>query len=237
MQTEGLGSTLSAFSNRIGKMKTLLVCGAFAGPLFIVMFLIEGATRANYNSLRHPVSSLALGEFGWLQVTNFVVSSLLTLAFAIGLRRTLRLLGGSIWGPLVVGIWGTGLLGAGVFTTDPVSGYPLGTAAQVLPTTEGTLHDLFSLLGFAGLVAACLVFSGYFARRGEIGWAAYSAASGIVFVVALLLASAGFSQGERLVSIAGLIQRIQIATAWSWQTLLAVHFLKALPNISRKLPM
>jgi len=216
------------------KTNTLLACGAIGGPLFVVAFLAEGATRANYNPLRHPVSSLALGDFGWLQIANFIVSGLLMVAFAIGLRRTLRPLGGSIWGPLLVGIWGIGLLGAGIFITDPVSGYPPGTPAQVQPTTDGSLHDLFSLLGFAGLVAACFVFSGYFARRGKIGWAAYSAVSGIVFVVAFVLASAGFSQVESLVNIAGLIQRIQITTAWVWLTLLAIHLLRApseVPNL------
>ena len=42
--------------------KTLLVCGVIAGPLFVVAFLVEGATRAHYDPLRHPVSSLALGD-------------------------------------------------------------------------------------------------------------------------------------------------------------------------------
>jgi hypothetical protein len=64
------------------------------------------------------------------------------------------------------------------------------------------------------------VFSGYFARRGNIGWAVYSALSGIVFVAAFLLASAGFTQSEGLVAIGGFIQRIQITTGWSWLTLL-----------------
>ena len=46
----------------------LLVCGAIAGPLFVVAFLIEGATRADYNPLRHPVSSLALGDDGEVEL-------------------------------------------------------------------------------------------------------------------------------------------------------------------------
>ena len=44
--------------------KTLLACGAIAGLLFVLVFLLEGATRANYDPLRHPVSSLALGDYG-----------------------------------------------------------------------------------------------------------------------------------------------------------------------------
>ena len=53
-----------------GKTKTLLSCGAIAGPLFVLVFLVEGATRAGYDPLRHPVSSLALGDHGWTQIAE-----------------------------------------------------------------------------------------------------------------------------------------------------------------------
>jgi hypothetical protein len=234
MQAQRVGDNLGIAAQGVATTKRLLLCGAIAGPLFIAMFLIEGATRTNYNPLRHPISSLALGDFGWMQSATFIVSGFLAMAFASGLWRALRPLGGSIWGSLLVAIWGLGLVGAGIFITDPVSGYPPGTPAQGDPTTVGFLHDLSSLLAFGGLVLACFVFSGYFARRRIIGWLVYSALSGIVFVVAFFLASAGFTQSEGLVAIGGLVQRIQITTGWSWLTLLAVHFLKALPEISRK---
>ena len=111
--------------------KAFLACGVIAGPLFVVAFLFEGATRADYDPLRHPVSSLALGDYGWVQSANFLVAGLLTLAFSVGLRSALRLGKGSTWGPLLVGVWAIGLLGAGVFVTYPVSGYPLVTPARL----------------------------------------------------------------------------------------------------------
>ena len=61
------------------RTKTLLACGAIAGPLFVFAFLIEGATRADYDPLRQPVSSLALGDQGWTQSANFLVTGLLML--------------------------------------------------------------------------------------------------------------------------------------------------------------
>jgi hypothetical protein len=63
-------------------------------------------------ALRHPVSSLALSDFGWMHIANFIVVGLLMLAFAIGLRRALRPVGGSTWGSLLVGSYAIGLLGA-----------------------------------------------------------------------------------------------------------------------------
>ena len=119
------------------KTKTLLACGIIGGPVFVLAFLVEGATRVNYEPLRHPVSSLALGDSGWTQTANFIITGLLTLAFAAGLWHTLRPGKGSVWGPLLVGVWAVGLLGAGVFVTDPVSGYPPGTPTDS-PGTVGT---------------------------------------------------------------------------------------------------
>jgi Protein of unknown function (DUF998) len=62
-------------------------CWVIAGPLFVLVFLIEGAMTPDYDPLRHPISSLTLGPFGWTQTLNFSVVSLLTLAFAVGLVR------------------------------------------------------------------------------------------------------------------------------------------------------
>ena len=99
--------------------KTLLACGAIAGPLFVLVFLLEGATRTNYDPLRHPVSSLALGDYGWVQSANFLVAGLLTLALSVGLRRVFRPPEGSTWGPLLVGVSAVGLLGAGLSSQTP----------------------------------------------------------------------------------------------------------------------
>jgi Protein of unknown function (DUF998) len=142
--------------------RVLLACGAVAGPLFTAAWILEGATRAHYNPLRHPVSSLELGDLGWTQQANFVVAGGLTLAFAVGLWRALRPLGGSTWGPLLVGAHGIGLLGAGIFVTDPVSGYPPGTPDHLAAygSAHAALHDLFSVGTFVGLPIACLVLAG-----------------------------------------------------------------------------
>lgn len=211
------------------KTKTLLVCGVIGGPLFVATFLAEGATRAGYDPLRHPVSSLALGDSGWTQTANLILAGLLTLALAAGLRRALRPERGSTWGPLLVGVWAAGLLGAGIFVTDPVSGYPPGAPDRLSGYSwHGALHDLFSLTAFVALAAACFVFARRFAACGERGWAVYSAVGGLVFVIAFVLSSAGFGQAAGLVDLAGLLQRVAVAIGFGWITLLAVHFLRGL---------
>jgi hypothetical protein len=211
------------------KTKTLLACGVIGGPLFVATFLVERATRANYDPLRHPVSSLALGDSGWVQGANFIVTGLLTLAFAAGLWCALQPGKGSTLGPLLVGVWAVGLLGAGVFVTDPVSGYPPEAADRLSGYSwHGALHDLFSGSAFVALAAACFLFGHWFAGRGERGWAVYSAISGLVFVIAFVLTSAGFGQAAGLMDLAGLLQRVAVAVGFGWLTLLAVHLRRGL---------
>lgn len=210
--------TASAWTRR------LLACGALAGPLFVVTFLVAGATRAHYDPLRHPVSSLELGDHGWVQHANFLIAGLLTLLLAAGLRRAPR-----TSAALLVAVWALGLIGAGIFTTDPVSGYPPGTPARpVHATVHGSLHDAISLVGFVALVAACLVVARRSARLGQRGWAVYSLLTAIVFAAALVLASIAFSQTGALVGAGGLIQRIMATTGWAWLTLLALRTRRAL---------
>ncbi|MEU8300875.1 DUF998 domain-containing protein [Micromonospora sp. NPDC048909] len=206
---------------RPDRTRKLLLCGIVAGPLFVLTFLIDGATRDGYNPLRHPVSSLALGEHGWTQTVNFLVCGLLTLAFAIGVRRALRPGRAATWGPLLIGVWAVGLLVAGAFTTDPVSGYPAGTPdAPTAYSTSGALHDG---VGFPALIVAFFVFTRRFAGQRRRGWAIYSALTGLAFLAGFILASAGFSQTAGLVDLAGLYQRITIVIGLLWLTLLAVH--------------
>jgi len=210
------------------KLKSLLTCGAIAGPLFVITLLIEGATRTDYNPLRHPGSSLALSDFGWVQVANFIVTGLLLLAFAIGLRRTLR---PTFWRPLLMGLVGISLIGAGIFITDPINGYPPGTPL-ILPeySDHGRIHDLFGALTFLGLPIACFVFSYGFFRTRKYGWAIYSAFSGIAMWVFFVLTSMGLSQAPGYSDFAGLFQRLSIVSGLGWITLLAIHLLRTFPK-------
>ncbi|MFD7065462.1 DUF998 domain-containing protein [Streptomyces sp. NPDC059906] len=198
--------------------QVLLACGMAAGPLFTVAYLLEGASRVGYKPFRHPVSSLTLGRAGLAQTASFLCTGLLSLLFAVGLWDT----GSSRWGALLIGVWAVGLLGAGAFRTDPVSGYPVGTPDQLQhPTRLGALHDLFSLIGFLALAAACFVF----ALSAPLGWALYSIVRGVLFATTMALASVAFSQRQGWVDLGGLIQRVSLTIGWTWQTLTAVRLL------------
>jgi hypothetical protein len=58
------------------KTRLLLVCGAIAGPLFTLAWLVAGATRPDYDPLRHPISSLSIGACGWTRTANFLLTGI-----------------------------------------------------------------------------------------------------------------------------------------------------------------
>jgi len=162
-------------------VRFLLACGAIGPLLFIVVFLIEGATRPDYSAWHDAVSSLSLGGQGWMQITNFLICGALVFCFAIGLKRVLHPGKGSTWGPILLGVFGICLIGAGLFVTD-ILGYPPG--APSTQTLHGILHMVFSLVGFISLPAACFVLARRFAGDPAWhGWAFYSIATGILVIV------------------------------------------------------
>lgn len=121
------GTTLTRVGTTWGvPTATLLAAGAAAGPLWLGVSFTQVLTRDGFDLSRQPLSLLALGEHGWIQIANFVLSGLLALAGATGLRRALRGGPAGTWGPALVAVSGVGLVVAGVLRADPGMGWPAG---------------------------------------------------------------------------------------------------------------
>lgn len=219
--TTGMGEPSAA-------LRLQLACGAIGPLLFIVVFLIEGATRAGYDPLRYPVSSLSIGNLGWIQIANFLMVGLSLVVFAFGLQRALGSSKRISWGPLLIGLAGIGLFGAGVFVSDPVFGYPTSEPLALAQfSVHGHLHDAFSLLLFLGLPPACFVLCQRFLKMGKRGWAVYSLLAGIGMLVAFALAGQGFTHKvTNLIAVAGVFQRLSIAIGLTWVAALAFWLMR-----------
>jgi hypothetical protein len=215
--------------------RRLLRCGVAAGPVFVAVFLPEGAVRDGYRPLRHPVSSLALGPRGWVQDANFAVAGTLFLAGAAGLARAGEAVASRRAAPALIGAAGAGLIAAAVFTTDPVSGYPPGTPdALTRPSRTGIAHNLAAVPVFVGLPAAALACGWRSWRAGQYRFGLYSAGSGVTMLATMALAGAGFGQSPRLVSLGGLFQRTSIISGFAWVTVLSARALRRVPAVPRR---
>jgi Protein of unknown function (DUF998) len=161
--------------------RALLTCGVIAGPLYVVVALLQVLFRDGFDLSRHPLSLLSLGDWGWIQITNFVVGGLMAIGFAIGLRRVLRPGRGATWAPLLVGGYGLGLIAGGAFVADPALGFPPGTPEGIPAhfSWHGLLHAFAPPLASLSLIAACFVLVRRFVAVGHRGWATYSAVTGV----------------------------------------------------------
>jgi hypothetical membrane protein len=182
-QTMPTGGSLSAVSDSNSSLtRALLACGAVAGPLFVVVGLIQAFTIPGFDLRHQYLSLLSAGPLGWIQIANFVVAGLLTIAFAVGARQALR--GGRMGTvrPLLIAGFGLGLVAAGVFVPDPALGFPPGTPDSIPKqiSWHSLLHGVAAIVSFLFLFVACLVFAFRFARLRQWGWAAYSVATALV---------------------------------------------------------
>ena len=209
--------------------RLLLACGIIAPLLNSVVILILGATRPGYNPWIVPDSNLELGDGGWMQITNYLVTGALLLAFAIGMRLRLHTGRGSTWGPILLGIYGLTFIVTGIFVTDPVLGYPPGASSAL--TIHGAIHILFGLLQFTSLIAACFVLARRDAALERRGWSWYSVATGLLITasyVAFVLTAKWLDGGPT-----GLIERIGIIGGGIWIALLAIRLVsRSIPRLS-----
>jgi hypothetical protein len=193
----------------------LLLCGAIAGPVFILTLLIQDYTRPAYDPRTMVLSLLSLGEWGWVQMANFALAGVLNLLYAVGLWRRLHPGRAGTWGPLLIGAYGLGLLVVSIFRTDPVNGFPPGAMAPASPSWHGTIHGFGALFVFLMLTAALAVFARLFFARKERGWACYCLASAVLL---LLLFFAGFTSA----TLGARLLRLEVLLGWVAASLVAI---------------
>jgi len=205
------------------RTRALLACGMAAGPVFIGMVLFQARIRDGFDLTRHAASLLTAGPPGWIQITTFAVTGLLSIACAAGMRHVL---GHRSGGTRLVGIFGTGLLVAGAFRADPADGFPPGAPpgpGQV--SWHGVLHMVGFGVGFVCLIAACFVVARALAALGRPKLAVYSRSSGFVVLAGIAGSFATTGSATALAFI-----WLAVVTAWSWLAVVAAR-LRSEPGV------
>lgn len=174
--------------------KRLLILGAIAGPLYVVVGLFQIVIREGFDIRRHPLSLMSNGDLGWIQIANFLVTGAMVIAGALGVKQAVQSGPGRTWTPLMLALYGIGLIGAGIFSADPALGFPPGTPLTNNPiSSHGVLHFVFGAIGFFGFIAACLILGRRFNHLGQRNWALFSISTGLLFLAGF----AGVASGSQ----------------------------------------
>ena len=198
--------------------RILLLCGAIAGPLFVLTVLIQDYSRPAFDPRLQPLSLLSLGDWGWVQIVNFVLAGVLNLLYAGGLWRRLHPGRAGTWGPLLIGAYGLGLIAVGVFTTAPAHGFPPGVVAPAGPSWHGVIHALGGLFIFVVLTAALAVLARLFLARKERWWAFYCLASAVLMLLF-------FFGGINNSALMARFLRLATLVGWMAASLIAIRLL------------
>lgn len=203
--------------------RSLLLAGVTAGPLYLAAGLAQALLRPGFDLRRHDLSLLSNGDLGWIQVANFLLTGALIVAGAAGRRRAVRQGRGRTWVPILLAVYGLGLIGAGIFAADPAYGFPPGTpAGPGAFSWHGMLHLATAAVGFLALIAACLVDATRWAGLGRRWWAGYSVVTGVAFLAAFAGIAAGSGSGWAILGF-----WIGLAVAWSWISATSLYLLRA----------
>ena len=168
------------------------VAGMVAGPLFLVASALQMPLYDEFDLTKHPFSVLSIGEHGWLQQVNFVVTGCL---FMLSAPAFVHGLGGRAgrWGGVLATLLGAGKIVAGIFVVDPSYGFPAGTPAG--PAEQVSASSSAHGLGFAvSMIAwvALLFMAGHrLNSRGQrrLAWISRGVAVALLTVPPFLMAT------------------------------------------------
>lgn len=152
----------------------LLTAGIVAGPLFVVLSLVQAFMRDGFDPVRHPASMLLLGDLGWIQTANFMLAGALFIACGVGLKRILTDGIGRKWVARLFFIFGVAFIIGGLFTPDPALGFPLGAPEGVVKemSFHASIHAFAPNLGFLALLAALITLARRFGSQQLGKWKA-----------------------------------------------------------------
>jgi hypothetical membrane protein len=166
--------------------------------------------RPDVNPMLDPVSTYAVGPYGFLFTVADIGLGLAALALTFGLYLSIAPPGRSYVGLFLLGLYGVSVLLAGIFPID------VGGEA----TTFGIIHNIFGNISFFGFPIAVILMS--LGMGKDERWRTFrrpALALSLVVVLTVILTIVGSNLGIGY----GVTQRIFNVTALAWMLLVALH--------------
>jgi hypothetical protein len=168
---------------------------------------------------------LSLGDLGWIQTTNFIVTGLLVLLAAIALRRPAGTEKRLRRGAFFLGLYAVCVLSAGIFATDPSLGFPPGTP-DVYPEAfswHALIHFIAGQAAFISIIVASFIYGKYFAVNQERKWKTFSRLTGSIYLVGMIAPiPAAAMMSTSGMAWASIFLYVAVALGWVWLSTLII---------------
>ncbi|MEV1128648.1 DUF998 domain-containing protein [Agromyces sp. NPDC049794] len=188
---------MSSSAVRVADASTLnrlaALAGIAAGPLFLVVTLLQLPFNEGIDLTRHAFSFLTLGPIGWLQQANFVVVGCLYACSSVAVGNAV---GGRLGGftAVLMAVIGGGMVLSGLFVPDPSYGYPPGAphGAPAELSTSSMVHGVAFMASVLAWLSLLVTLTGWYRRRGRRGWAWATTAFGVALLLVPPLSATSF---------------------------------------------
>lgn len=206
--------------------KKLLIFGILAGFISPLVVILQVITREGFNLAVHPLSLLSLGDLGWIQISNFILTGFFYLVFSVGIYKTLENKRGRKIS-FLLGFYGAVLILAGIFTVDPMLGFPPGSP-EGLPAKlswHAQLHNLTFLLAFLAMIFAQFLTGRYFLALNQKKFALFSFFVCAITPIAIIASQIIYAFAGYILFFTGLMVNV-------WVIMLAVSVLRQIPPLT-----
>jgi hypothetical protein len=187
--------------------------GAALGVVYFFAAVSAGEfLQPMYDPMTRTISELAVGRYGALQISAFVVLGLSLWALPAGMWRRVRATLASRAALVLLLACGASSFVAAAFPTD--------LRGAMAATLSGSIHEIAASVGYSCLITAMLLFSWHFRR--DRSWRQFDPVSwGLtLFGLATLVAMAVVGSDSDVI---GLLQRGMAAALLAWVALAGLY--------------
>jgi hypothetical protein len=195
-------------SSRMTMVLALLTIVGIA--VYLVNLAALHLLRPDVNPMSDPVSTYAVGPYGFLFIAANIGSGLAALALTLGLYRGIAPRGRSYVGLFLLGLYGVSELLAAIF--------PIDVGAEA--TMAGTIHNIVGNLSFFAFPIGVILLS--LGMGKDERWRSFrrtALAMSLLIVLTVILTMVGSNIGIGF----GLTQRLANVTNLAWMLVVALH--------------
>jgi len=202
-------ATMLESQGRSGVIRLLALLAIVGVADFLLILASLHFLRPDVNPVLEPISTYAVGPYGFLFTAADIGSGLAALALMFGLYLGIAPPGRSYVGLFLLGLYGVSELLAGIF--------PLDVGGEA--TTFGTIHNIVGNIAFFAFPIAVILLS--LGMGKDERWRSFrrpALAVSFAVVLTVILTIVGSNIG-----LFGLTQRLANVTALLWMLVVALH--------------